>query len=244
VPTYRLDLAYDGSGFHGYARQPGMRTVQGVLEDALFLHTGPVETVVAGRTDARVHARHQVVSFDSDRNLHLDRVAKSLNAMLGGEVVVHSLRVAPPGFNARFSATARAYRYRVADAPVPDPLARHLQWHVRGPLDEAAMGEAAACFVGEHDFASLCLRAPDKTTVRTVHHAAWNRSGAVLEFDVAGKAFCHHMVRSMVALSVEAGRGRLAAESIAGILDAKDRNAARGAAPAHGLVLWEVSYGS
>ncbi len=243
MPTYRLDLAYDGRGFHGYARQPETRTIQGVLEDALFLHTGPVATVVAGRTDAGVHARHQVVSFDSDRDLDVDRVAGSLNSMLGGEVVVHSLVVAPPGFHARFSATARAYRYRVADAHVPDPLARHLQWHVPGPLDDMAMSGAAASFEGEHDFASLCRRAPGKSTVRTVHRASWDRKGDVLEFDIAAKAFCHQMVRSMVALCVEAGRGRIAAESIATILEARDRNAARGAAPAHGLVLWDVSYG-
>ncbi len=242
MPTYRLDLAYDGTGFHGYARQPGVRTVQGELEDALFKHTGPVETSVAGRTDAGVHGRHQTVSFSAD-DLEPDRLWRSLNSQLGPEIAISSVSRATDDFDARFSALSRRYRYFIHSAPVPDPLTRLYTWHVPHALDVADMNEAAAAFVGEHDFASLCRAAEGRTTVRTVLEASWRRAGPQVLYDVRALAFCHQMVRSMVALCVEVGRGRLAAEDVPAVLAARDRNAARGAAPAHGLVLWAVEYG-
>ncbi len=242
MPTHRLDLAYDGTHFHGYARQPDVRTVQGELEEALSKHTGPVETSVAGRTDAGVHARHQVVSFSTPARLDLARLHKSLNSQLAPEIAVRSVAVAPDGFDARFSATARAYRYVVDNAPVADPRQRLYAWHVPYDLDVDAMGAAAGHFVGLHDFASLCRAAEGRTTERTVTSATWRRDGARLVYDVQARAFCHQMVRSMGALGVEVGRGRLAPGAVPEILAACDRAAARGAAPAHGLALWSVSY--
>ncbi len=241
MPTYRLDLAYDGTGFHGYARQPDVRTVQGELEDALFKHTGPVETSVAGRTDAGVHARQQAVSFVADA-LEPDRLWRSLNSQLRPEIAVTAVTEVDEGFDARFSAVSRRYRYFVHNAPVPDPLTRLYSWHVPDTVDLGAMNEAAGHFVGEHEFASLCRAAEGKATVRTVLEAAWSRSGPQVGFDVAARAFCHQLVRSMVALCVEVGRGRMAAGHVPGVLAARDRNAARGAAPPHGLVLWHVEY--
>ena len=125
MPTYRIDLAYDGSGFHGYARQPGLRTVQGELETALFHHTGEVETVVAGRTDAGVHALGQVVSFRVDAELDEALLLRSLNKQLGDEVVLSDVSRVADDFNARFQATARTYRYLIQNGSAPDPTARN-----------------------------------------------------------------------------------------------------------------------
>ncbi len=243
MPTYRLDVAYDGSGFHGYARQADVRTVQGDLEEALFKHTGAVETRVAGRTDAGVHARGQVVSLRIEAPLDVDALQRSLNSQLAPEIVVTSVREVGNGFDARFSAESRRYRYRVLNRPVPDPFLRHVAWHIADPLDIGAMREAARHFEGTHDFASFCRAAPGRSTERTVLAAAWEDSGSgQLHFDITGTSFCHQMVRSLVALMVEVGRCRLATTEVPGIIAARDRNAARGAAPPHGLTLWAVGY--
>ncbi len=244
MPVYRLDLAYDGTGFHGYARQPNVRTVQGELEEALFKHTGPVETSVAGRTDAGVHGRLQTVSFSTANDLEPDRLWRSLNSQLGPEIAISSVARASDDFDARFSAQSRQYRYFIHNAPVPDPLTRWYTWHVPHALDVDGMNEAAAAFVGEHDFASLCRAAEGRTTVRTVLEASWWRAGSQVLYDVRALAFCHQMVRSMVALCVDVGRGRVAPGEVPAVLAARDRNAARGAAPPHGLVLWDVEYPS
>jgi tRNA pseudouridine38-40 synthase len=243
VPTYRVDLAYDGSGFHGYARQPGVRTVQGELEHALEPHTGAIETFVAGRTDKGVHATGQVVSFTVDRVIDPSRVMRSLNRRLGPEIAVQGVAVAADGFHARFSATGRRYRYLVLVRPAPDPFLAAVSWHFPKVLDLGAMNDAAAQFVGEQDFASLCRRSGSAPTVREVREAVWvEREPGVLAFRVEASSFCHQMVRSMVAVCVDVGRGKLPAGSVAGILAAKDRRAGRGAAPAHGLTLVSVSY--
>ena len=243
MPTYRLDLSYDGSRFHGYARQPTVRTVQGELEAALARILEPVETVVAGRTDAGVHARQQVVSFSTGKPVDPDRLARSLTKLLRPEIVVYAASLAPEDFSARFSATRRTYRYRVLNSPYPDPLVRATMWHVRDPLDPAAMNRAVGHLVGEHDFASFCRRREGASTVRTVLSAGWSdRSDGILELEISGTAFCHQMVRSIVAFSVEVGRGRIEPDATPQVLHARDRNKARGAAPPHGLVLWQVDY--
>ena len=241
--TYRIDLAYDGSGFRGYAANPGVRTVQGELEEVLaVVLQKPVSTVVAGRTDAGVHARGQVISFSTDEPVDPARLQRAVNKRLAPEVVVKAVSETAAGFDARFSARSRTYRYVVDDSDVPDPARRWTAWHVAGPLDVDAMNEAAAHLVGEHDFASLCRAAEGKTTVRVVKSAAWSKGDGVVVFEVNAAAFCHQMVRSVVALCVEVGRGRLTAGQIPAIIEARDRNAARGAAPPHGLTLWSVEY--
>ncbi len=241
MPTYRLDLAYDGTGFHGYARQPDVRTVQGELEDALFKHTGPVTTSVAGRTDAGVHARLQTVSLEA-AGLEPDRLLRSLNSQLGPEIAVMAVVEVGADFDARFSALSRRYRYFIHNVPVLDPRSRLYAWHVPDRLDVERLNEAASHFVGAHDFASFCRAAEGKTTTRTVLEAGWTASGPQVVFEVRALAFCHQMVRSMVALCTEVGRGRFAAGDVPAVLAAHDRNAARGAAPPHGLVLWDVEY--
>ena len=244
MPTCRLDLSYDGSGFRGYAANAGVRTVQGCLEEALALVLRhPVETTVAGRTDAGVHARGQVVSFAVPEALDPARLQRSLNRLLAPEVVARAAAEAPEGFDARRSAVSRTYRYLIDDGPVPDPARRWTTWHFDTPLDEAAMARAAGAFLGEHDFASLCRAVEGASTVRRVVAAAWWREpDGLLVFEVKASAFCHQMVRSMVALCVEAGRGRLDPAAVPGILEARDRHAARGVVPPHGLTLWEVGY--
>jgi len=243
MATFRIDFGYDGSGFHGYARQEGVRTVQADLEDALFRLTGPVDTEVAGRTDKGVHATGQVVSFVAEVGLDVDRVRRSLNRQLAPEIAVSSVRVVPNGFSARFSAIARAYRYFVLNREAPDPFLARTSWHYETPLDAGAMGQAALHLVGEHDFSSFCRKARGRSMVRLVRHAEWSDAGdGLLVFDVEAGSFCHQMVRSFVVLCVEVGRGRVDADDVPGIIAARDRHAAKGAAPPHGLTLVRVDY--
>ena len=245
APAYRIDLSYDGSGFRGYARQRGVRTVQGELEAALARILGePVSTAAAGRTDAGVHAAGQVVSFDAVAAVDCERLPRSLTKLLGPEIAVYSCRRAPDGFSARFDAVRRVYRYRILNRLFPDPLRRFTVWHVAQPLDADAMNEAVGHFVGEHDFASFC-RAPKGggSTVRTVESALWRPlSGGLICLDIEGAACCHQMVRSITAFAVEVGKGKIPPEDAERVLEAKDRNAARGAAPPYGLVLRRVDY--
>ena len=241
--TYRIDLAYDGSGFHGYARQPHVRTVQGELEPALFRFTGEVETAVAGRTDRGVHARHQVVSFVAADGLDLQRIKRSLNRQLAPEIAIASVTVAADGFSARFSATQRAYTYLVLNREEPDPFLAKTSWHYETPLEIEAMNRGMSHLIGEHDFAAFCRKAGERSTVRRMDRAGWSDRGAgLLAFDAAASSFCHQMVRSLVALSVEIGRGRVDPEAVVAILASQDRRHTKGAAPPHGLTLVRVSY--
>lgn len=242
MPGFRLLVAYDGGGFHGYARQPEVRTVQGVIEEALARIVGPVETFVAGRTDKGVHAEGQVVTFVTGAPSDPDRIRRSLNRQIGPEISVLEVVGVAETFHARFSATGRSYRYRLLNREAPDPFLAGTAWHYPHRVDIDSMNAASTHFAGEQDFASLCRRAEGRPTIRDVLWARWRRNGDLVEFSVAATAFCHQMVRSMVAIVVDVGRGRIRAESVAAILEEKDRAAGRGAAPAHGLTLVEVSY--
>ncbi|MDH3307495.1 MAG: tRNA pseudouridine(38-40) synthase TruA [Acidimicrobiia bacterium] len=243
MPVIRIDLAYDGTDFHGYARQPGVRTVQSELEEALSRRFGTLRTEVAGRTDAGVHAAHQVVSFTLPDLPDFASLLIGLRKMLPNDIAVISCEEAPEGFSARYSAQSRTYRYRIHQAPHHDPVHRRFRWHVRWSLDLGAMNEAAALIVGEHDFASFCRRAKGKATIRTVHNARWARSAHdLVELEIEARAFCHQMVRSIVALCVDVGRGKLPADDVTRVLSELDRNAGCGAAPARGLTLHKVTF--
>lgn len=244
MPTYRLDVSYDGSGFHGFARQPGTRTVQGEIEDALETVIGEaVTTVGAGRTDAGVHARDQVVSFPTTEPVATDRLVRSLNGILGPEIAVRRCAEVEQDWSARFSATWRAYRYRLRSSPAPDPLERLSTWHIPHPVDIAAMNAASAVFVGEHDFAGFCRRAEGRSTTRRVLDCGWTEQDeGLLVFSIRATSFCHQMVRSIVGWCVEVGRGRRRAADTIAVLAAGDRSMAGPVAPPHGLVLWEVGY--
>lgn len=242
MPTYRIDLAYDGTDFHGYGRQSNVRTVQGDLEMALFRITGDVKTAVAGRTDSGVHAAGQVVSFSVDTVLDRARLQRSLNAQLGPEIAVNAITEATDRFHARFSAVERRYRYRISNGPVHNPLASRTAWHVPEPLAVDAMDEAVGGFVGVHDFASLCRKAPGRTTVREVLDARWKRTGDIVELSIGAVAFCHQMVRSIVTVSVDVGKGKSRPEDVSTILAARSRDLVKGLAPPHGLTLMAVVY--
>ena len=252
----RLLVAYDGAGFRGFAPNPGVRTVGGVLADALGRRLGyPVRLTCAGRTDAGVHARGQVVSLDvADGDLspeRLEALGSGLNAMCGPDVAVLAIEPASPDFDARFSALSRAYRYTIWNAPEPDVFRRQVSWHVPDPLEIAAMAEASALLVGEHDFAAFCARAAQVVdgevrvapTTRRVLCAGWSRPEPdVLLFDIAANSFCRQMVRSIVGTLVDVGRGRRPAIDMDRVLASRDRGAAGPVAPPHGLCLQSVAY--
>jgi tRNA pseudouridine38-40 synthase len=241
----RLVVAYDGTDFRGFAAQADQRTVAGVLERAVAkVLRSEVDLACAGRTDAGVHAWGQVVSFEAPPGIDVDRIAASLNAMLGPEVVVRSAELVPAGFDARHSARWRAYRYTIVHRRVADPFLARYAWHVPGPLDVRALRMAADPFVGEHDFASFCRKGPEgSTTVRRVTESAWHDLGdGILRYDIRATAFCWQMVRSIVGTLVDAGLGKRRPADMLTILRAGDRNAAGTVAPPHGLCLWDVGY--
>ena len=243
MPTYRVDLGYDGSNFYGFARNLDVRTVQEELEKSLATIFGhPIGVVCAGRTDAGVHARHQVISFTSDRSMDTRRIHRSITAMLGDEIVAYDAAIVPDDFSARFSATTRAYRYRILNGPKADPLRRHTTWHVGWELDFDAMNRAVQGFIGEHDFASFCRQRPNRETIRTIFHSEWVGQSDLMELHISAKAFCHQMVRAITGFCVDVGRGRRSADSVGAALLAVDRTGMPPVAPAHGLTLWEVLY--
>lgn len=243
MPVYRLDLSYDGTGFSGYARQDGQRTVQGELEIALGKVLGEVPaTAVAGRTDAGVHARGQVVSFEAD-DVDVDRLARSLNSMLGGEIVVRACSEAPEGFNARFSALRRTYRYQASTASVIDPALRHYVWRLPATIRPELLDDVAPHFIGERDFTSFCRSVPGKSNVRRVERASWERlEDDLFAFWITANAFCHQMVRSLVGLCYDVARGHIPLRSVEEIIVRADRSTMGTVAPPHGLTLWEVEY--
>jgi tRNA pseudouridine38-40 synthase len=243
VAVIKLVLAYDGTDFRGFARQPGHRTVEGVLNDALERVLGRRSRLsVAGRTDAGVHAEGQVVSFESDRDPA--RIGRALNGMLAPEVVVRKAARAPRGFDARHSATAREYRYRIRTAEVPDPFTARYEWHRPGRYRLTAMRSAAGRLVGEHDFASFCRPPRDGgSTVRALHRLSIRSEGDRLEVRARADGFLHQMVRSLVGTLVAVGEGRIDPEAVPGIMAARDRSAAGPVAPPGGLTLRSVTYG-
>ena len=253
----RLLVAYDGTPFRGFAENPDVRTVMGDLRTAIerVVRT-PAELVGAGRTDAGVHAWGQVVSGRLPSSTDLERLQRSVNRLCAPAIVVRRIEWVGDDFSARFSATARTYRYDVWNAPVPNPLLEGRGWHVPterdGPLDVAAMNRAARTLVGEHDFASFCRKASpladgtSPSTVRRVLDARWaavvrEGDGALLRFEIGATSFCHQMVRSIVGTLVDVGRRRRD-EDLTSVIAAGDRSAAGAVAPPEGLVLWDVDY--
>jgi tRNA pseudouridine38-40 synthase len=243
----RLDVAYDGAGFHGWAAQPGLRTVEGDLSLAMatVLRVPSVALTCAGRTDTGVHARGQVVHADLDELPEgPERLARRLNGVLAGDVRVLGAAQALEGFDARFSALWRRYAYRVADRPaLVDPLRRGYVLTWPRPVDESLMNAAAGSLVGEHDFASFCKQREGATTVRTLLDLVWSREAdGLLVAMVRADAFCHSMVRSLVGCLLTVGEGRRPAAWAAEVLAAGRRDSAVPVAPAHGLTLEEVCY--
>lgn len=244
MAVLKLVLAYDGTDFHGFARQPDRRTVEGSLLEALErILGGRPGLSVAGRTDAGVHAEGQVVSLEAEADP--GRLQRALNGMLGPEIAVRKAGRAPAGFDARRSATARSYRYRIRLGEVPDPFTAAFEWHRPGRYGLGPMRRAAGLLVGERDFASFCRAPADGgSTVRTLERLSVRRTGEVLEIGARAGGFLHQMVRSLVGTLVAVGEGRLEAASMPEVVAARDRAAAGPVAPPHGLTLVSVHYGA
>ena len=242
----RLDLAYDGRPFHGFARQRDVRTVQGDLEAALAkLFRGDVPTVGAGRTDAGVHARGQVVSVkDAPDDIDLVKVRDSLNGMLGTSIAVSSCVQAPDDFHARFSARSRTYVYAILESHVPDPFLAPTTMYHPEPLDLGAMNEAAGHLTGPHDFSSFGRVPEGQSAERVLYELSCTKQGEILRIKARANAFIQQMVRSLVGTLVHVGEGRRFPEEIPGILATRDRAAAGPVAPPHGLCLVAVEYDS
>ncbi len=243
----RLLLAYDGSSFRGWARQrdPAIRTVEGVLTEIVAsVLREPTRLTVAGRTDAGVHARGQVASLRTGRDVAAAKLKQAINGRLAPEVVCRDAVDARADFDARFSASARDYRYRIATGPLSDPFTGRYEWHRPGALDVRAMREAARRLMGEHDFTSFC-RHPggERSTVRELRRLSVAVSGERLELGVSADAFLHQMVRAITGTLVLVGGGRLEPADVARLLAARDRAGTGNLAPAHGLTLERVTYG-
>jgi len=252
----RLDFAYDGTEFSGWALQPGLRTVQGDLEAALarLLREETPTVVVAGRTDAGVHARAQVAHVDLSatawsrlpgraQRTPSEGLLAGLNGVLPPDIRVHAVAEAAPGFDARFSATERRYVYRINDGAVPaDPLTRRFIVTHDRPLDVDALNAASGTLTGLRDFAAFCKRREGATTIRTLTEFSWARRDGLLEATVRADAFCHSMVRSLVGAVLPVGDGRRDLEWLAATAASDQRSPAVTVAPAHGLTLEEVVY--
>ena len=240
----RLDISYDGTDFAGWARQPGLRTVCGVLEEHLAkVLREDVRLTVAGRTDAGVHAEGQVAHLDVQNPPDLDMLVHRLARFLPADVRVTSMRLAHKDFDARFSAIRRHYLYRLTTAPYgADPLEARSRVAVRRDLDVDAMQDAATRLLGLHDFAAFCRRREGATTVRELQRFEWRRTGDLLDANVSADAFCWSMVRSLVGAVIAVGEGRRTPDWVAGLLSERQRSSSVTVAPAHGLSLVRVDY--
>jgi tRNA pseudouridine38-40 synthase len=254
----RLSVAYDGSGFRGFAAQPGQDTVAGALADAIAtVARHPVTLTCAGRTDAGVHARGQVVHVDVEAGVDPVSLSKAVNAMLAPRIVVRRAEAVADSFDARRHARSRRYRYLVLESEAPDPLLAPFVWHVKDRLELRAMMAAADALLGEHDFRAFCRRppgsGPEEPIVRRVLDARWDvvrgAAGAVgegarlLRFGIEAQSFCHQMVRSIVGTLVDVGRGRHRAADVVWFLSSAQRAHGSNIAPPHGLCLMSVDYG-
>jgi tRNA pseudouridine38-40 synthase len=248
VQKIKLTIAYDGTDFHGFQaqtrRDATIRTVQSVLEESLERVTGhPVPVTGAGRTDAGVHAKAQVVTFESAGAVPVERWPRVLNHRLPRDVVVISARSVPPSFHPRYDAVAKVYRYTIDTAPVPDIFTRRFCTHFTEALDVERMQQAARYLIGKHDFTSFsAARAQVSNRIRTLRKVDVWTDGTYVHFLYEGNGFLQHMVRILTGTLVEVGITERQPDDIPHILKAKDRREAGRTMPPEGLTLWKVKY--
>lgn len=242
MPRYLFELTYDGTDFSGWQKQPNATSVQRSIEQALSaLHSNTaIEVVGCGRTDAGVHARHYVLHVDLPETDAAARLLFKLNRMLPSSIVIQSIRPTADDFHARFDATRRTYRYYLHTEK--NPFLK-FSWYVPQEFNLSVMNEAAKHLLGTKDFTSLAkLHTDVKTHICTVYHAGWYTEGEQVYFEISADRFLRNMVRACVGTLLDVGTGRIAADDIPRILEAKDRQAASMSVPAHGLFLWSVEY--
>jgi len=240
----RATVEYDGTDYCGFQWQDDRPTVQGELERALAAVTREtIRITAAGRTDAGVHARGQVIAFHTGWRHPLTDLERGLNALLAEDVAVRELALVEEGFHPRFSARSREYRYTVFNQPLRSPLARRFSYHWSHPLDVEAMNRAARALIGTHDFATFGQPPQGENTVRRVMRAWCSREGPFVYLDIEANAFLRRMVRSIVGTLLQVGSGKLSPRDFAEILHAAERSLAGPTAPPHGLCLMRVNYG-
>jgi tRNA pseudouridine38-40 synthase len=243
----RLDISYDGTNFSGWGIQPDRRTVQQAIEEAIrTVAQAKAETIVAGRTDAGVHATGQVIHVDLPESLELTDLAYKLNRILDEDIRINQITIAPPAFHARFSALRRYYEYRILDEnKVIPPLARFNTEPWYRPLDVDVMNEASALLLGTHDYAAFCKFREGATTIRTLESYSWRRDNqGVLIADVVADAFCYSMVRNLVGVIVCVADGRKDASWISTLLENRERVSDSLVFSGRGLTLYKVDYPS
>jgi tRNA pseudouridine38-40 synthase len=234
----KLTLEYDGAHFHGWALQPGLRTVEGAVRDALGVFPSFADLAVAGRTDAAVHALGNVISVDVEGGPPAQRVAEALNAELPSDVAVVVAEEVAPDFSARRSARSRSYRYRIWRRRESSPFEQRRSWWYARPIDEERLAVAADLLVGGHDFRAFTpTETQHESFRRNVTAAAWYRRGDALEFEITADSFLRHMVRTLVGTMVA-----LPPERIAPLLEGRARSEAGPTAPPWGLYLERVEY--
>lgn len=243
---YRATVSYDGTAYVGFQRQKNGQSIQGELEAAIQAVTSQEAVVIgAGRTDAGVHARGQVISFDVAWRHTDETLLKAINANLPDDIALQDI-AQQPGFHPRFDAIRRRYRYTVIEAQCPQPLMRHRAWRIPDPLDLAAMQTFADALIGQHDFASFGHPPQGSNTVRTVYTSRWTKSpesyGALLVYEIEANAFLRHMVRRIAGMLVDVGRRRTTVEGALNAFNSRDISQAKTLAPSCGLILEAVRY--
>ena len=245
----RARVAYHGGDFHGFAENPGVRSIAGDLNKAISIVVGePISVTCAGRTDKGVHAIGQVISFDVPDGVSLEKLASSVNSQCGPSVLFTDLKFVDQEFDARFSAISRTYSYRILNSLDLDPFLVDRAWHIPTKLDVSSMQKASKHLIGEHDFSSFCKKPKLKSgvtasLVRYVNSATWSSPNENdLFFEISASSFCHQMVRSIVGTLVRVGLGKISHEYLPKLISLADRQAAGEIAPPRGLILLSVEY--